>query len=332
MLHLRRMRRIAVVRHLWLVLPGLVALGCGEEKAEAPPAPPAVGIMELPISHRAGGSPSAGAVEVEVGPKELRVAGRKVMDLQNGRLPEGTAAPQTLSSLASALRDASGKPIVLRLYVLVPQGTFVRVVRTLQEAAVGPIHLLVRKGPSTEVGHMVLPPLRFVSASERPVAFQGEAARSWDDFVKQWDAIYEACRDAAERVDCDGRPERVASGGQAELALFVRDEALKLEVHRFGAPEPEEQPPAEPVVGPDGEAYVPPPPATDAAFTWRFAAATKAESPISVATRPLCGSRTCGLLLAVEDRTPVMRWISFLGAVVPDGAPEPELAVIWPER
>ncbi len=312
---------------------GLLALGCGEEKNETPPAPPAVGVLELPISHRAGDAPPAGAVEVEIGPKELRVSGRKVADLQNGRLAQGARAPRTIGGLREALRSSSGKAAVLRAYVLVPHGTFVRVLETLRQASVAPVYLLVRKGPSTETGHMALPSLRFVAASERPVAFQGEAARGWDEFVAGWDGVYEACRDAAERVDCDARPERVAKGGHAELALFVRDEALKFEVHRFGAPEPEEEAePPQPVEGPDGEQYVPPPPATDAAFTWRFAAATKPESPISTALRPVCGNRKCGLVIAVEDRTPVMRWVSFLGAVAPDGSPTPELAFVWPER
>ena len=329
------MRNVTMCTIGGAVLLASVLGGCSKEEEAASPAPPAVGLLELPISLRTGDPAPSGAVEVEIGPKELRVAGTKVLDLAGGRLPDEALGGEALPALAAALKAHRGKPVALRLHVLTPQATFVRVLHTLQTAGTGQVSLLVRKGPTTQTGYFALPKVRFVKASERPVAFSGEAARQWDEFVTVWEPVYEACRGAEERVDCDGKPESVAQGGQAELSLFVRDEALKFAVQRFGAPEPEQPEPPEkpePVVGPDGEEYVPPPPATEAAFTWRFAAATKSDSPISEALRPVCGSRRCGFVLEVEAPTPVMRWVSFLGAAVPDGTPAPELAVLWSER
>jgi hypothetical protein len=73
-------------------------------------------------------------------------------------------------------------------------------------------------------------------------------------------------------------------------------------------------------------------PAKTAAFTWRFQAATMAESPIAAVMRPLCGAQSCGGMVTAEGQTQTMNVLSFLGATFPNGTPAPYVVFQVPPR
>ena len=77
------------------------------------------------------------------------------------------------------------------------------------------------------------------------------------------------------------------------------------------------------------------PPATTAAFTWRYEATTpgpEEENVVAKTMRPLCGAQACGALVEAEAQTPTMRVISFLGAAFPNGTDAPYLMLQIPPK
>lgn len=303
----------------------------GEEIREA------VSLLELPVSLRAGPLPS-NAVGIQISPSALIVDGKIVSELASGRLAPSDRASGEVSALASALSSSAGRRSAsIRVHVNTPYETTVAVLRTLAKQGFGDVAFEVRRGSTMEAGSLALASFAVVSDAEakEPTAFPGEAQRPWDAFVKSWGEMSDACR-RAHSVDCDGAPEAPAEGGNVQIRLWARGRGLKLELERFGAATTAAKSAAEPVAMIEGVPSLPAgaPPvsetAVDGAFTWRFEAATDANSPIASAMRPLCGAHPCGVVVSADSLTPTMRVLSFLGAAFPDGTPAPTVRFVAP--
>lgn len=309
-----------------------------EESAEL--ATEAVSPMELPVSLRTSAR-VAGAVGISISPTAIVVDGKKVADLASGRLPDGERTG-TIPALAASLGQGNGaRTASLRAHVNTPYETTLAVLRTLGKQGISTVAFEVRKGSSPEALMLELASFAVLNEAEAssPAVFPGDAQRPWDAFVSHWSEMNDACR-RAHSVDCDGKPEAVAEGGNAQIRLWSRGRGLKIEVERFGGPAVLAKAPAgEPVEmiegvpsAPSGSSAPSSEPAVDGAFTWRFEAATDANSPISAAMRPLCGAHHCGVLVVADALTPTMRVVSFLGAAFPDGAPAPHVRFVAPSE
>lgn len=319
----------------WLLLASLAFAGCGDDAEEnQESSDPIVGVLELPISYRYEASPPANAVAIEVAPANLRVDGHTILELDNGVVPEGSVTgTNTISELRTAIDGGPARRnATLRILGSTPWRTTMLVLSTLKETRVTEISFLTRQGTGTEIGYLNLSNWDIREESEEFHEPPATHMRSWDEMGDIWEEMYSACREGP-YVDCAFKASNIAEGGNMHMELFARGNAVKVELDRYGAPDPE---PAGPAPDPflDGigpapeEGEVEMPPAVTAAFTWRYQASTPGadeENIVAKTMRPLCGAQPCGALVEAEAQTPTMRVLSFLGSAFPNGTDEPYL-------
>ena len=224
----------------------------------------------------------------------------------------------------------------MSLHANLPYETTTRILATLQAANVHEAAFAVRAGTSTDAAWMVLP--RFEVREEVDEFYEWPAShtRAWSELGPVWSDMYSACREE-HYVDCAFKATNIAEGGNMHITLFARGNAVKVDLHRFGAPDPEPTRPSGPAliegIAPDPTEMVEEaPPAVTAAFTWRFEASVQEDSPLSKTMRPLCGVSPCGVLMVAEGQTQTMRIVSFLGSAFPNGTEPPLVMFQVPPR
>ncbi len=308
------------------------------EPAESEASAPAVGPLELPISLRYDTTAPASAVKIEISTGELRLEGQPVLALENGRVPDGERADSSLPKLAEALRSGPARRVAqLRIHGNVPYLTTALVLGTLKAANIHQASFEVRQGTGTNIGHLTLD--RFDVRQETDdewATFPASHQRSWEELAPHWEAMTAACREN-HSVDCDYKPANIAEGGQMQITLFARGNAVKVELDRFGVEQPQPDTAAGPAliegIAPEPDATEDEsPPATRAAFTWRFQATTSEPSPVALTLREICGAQACGAVVTAEGQTMTMRILSLIGAAFPNGSPAPQILFQIPPR
>ncbi len=334
---MKRLRPLSVVA-LSAALAAATPACDDPQPIEPEQAAPAVGTLELPISLRYDTTAPSGAVAIEISPTELRVEGQPVLPLEGGRVPDSERAGTSLPKLAEALRSGPARRLAqLRVHGNVPYLTTALVLSTLKDANIHQAAFAVRQGTGTEVGYLTLD--RFdvrEETDEQWASFPPTHQRHWDELAPHWEAMSAACREN-HSVDCDFKPANIAEGGELQITLFARGNAVKVELERFGAEEPEPTAAAGPAliegIAPEPTAEEEEsPPATSATFTWRFQATTSEPSPVALTMRELCGAQPCGALVTAEGQTMTMRVLSLIGAAFPNGSPAPQLLFEIPPR
>lgn len=319
-----------------LLLASLAFTGCGDDGEENQESTdPIVGVLELPISYRYETSAPSDAVAIEIAPANLRVDGHTILELDNGKVPEASVggSPETITELRTALEGGPARRVAtMRVLGSTPWRTTMLALATLKENRVSEVSFMTRQGTGTEIGYLNLSNWDIRAELDEFHEPPATHLRSWDELGDIWEEMYTACREGP-YVDCAFKAPNIAEGGKMHMELFARGNAVKIELHRFGAPDPQ---PATPVadtfldgIGPaEGDEEPELPPATTAAFTWRYQATTPqadAENVVAKTMRPLCGSQPCGALVEAEAQTPTMRVLSFIGSAFPNGTDEPYL-------
>lgn len=319
----------------WVLLASLALGGCGDDADENQESTdPLVGVLELPISYRYEASAPSNAVEVEVAPANLRVDGHTILELDNGKVPEASVTgTNTITELRTAIDGGPARRVAtLRILGSTPWRTTMLVLATLRETRINEIAFMTRQGTGTDIGYLGLSNWDIREESEEFHEPPATHLRSWDEIGDIWEEMYGACREGP-YVDCAFKASNIAEGGKMHMELFARGNAVKIELHRFGAPDPEPPGPAPDTfldgIGPAEDGEEPEmPPAVTAAFTWRYQATTPGadeENVVAKTMRPLCGAQPCGALVEAEAQTPTMRVVSFLGSAFPNGTDEPYL-------
>ena len=331
---------------------GMAACGGEEEKAQeaAEPEAPALGVLELPVSLRTADPAPSGFHAVEVTPAALRLGDKQLLTLDAGRLKPADLQGDVIPALKAALTSSARAGLALGVHSSLPYGTAARVLHTAAEAGVSKLSLKVRKATGTTAGWMTLGGFAVGKASknEEEVAFPSVAPRKWDEFVRSWEAIYNACREA-ETGGCAHVPQSIAEGGNLKLVLLAKGSGVNLNFFRvgLGAEElaaEEKQRESEIAAKKEDfkqgrleqtdleEALLKGPPASEALFQFRSKEAVKDPSPVSATMKPLCGSNACGVVLQAEDRTLMVRVAQLLGAAFPDGSAAPTVVFELPAQ
>jgi hypothetical protein len=317
-----------------LLFAGLVA--CGGEDIDAEK-PPLLGVLELPIAHRAGGTEPSGAARIEVAPGEIRVDGETLLTLENGKVPAAEQSGHTLPKLKAKLSGKSA--LAISTHAATPYATLARVLNTGLEAGARTFGFKVRKvGTTKDTGWLVLGNNHFTPTSEDG-KFPLDQLANWDSFVTVWEDAITACQ-GAERVDCGYRPMAKAQGGKLDMMLRVRGSGIAVRMRQTGAPAAATPPPTEkkPRVEmldgikapPQAAEEAPPEPSTEHVFTLRSDHATLPDSPISGIVKPLCSGTSCAAVVDAEGISMSGLVLSLIGAAFPDGTPEPKLAWVLP--
>lgn len=301
---------------------------------------PILGVLELPISHRHGGSAPAQAAQVEISPSELRVDGETVLSLASGKAPAAEQSGDVLPKLKTKLGGKSA--VALSVHAALPYATLARVVSSASQAGVKQFAFRVRKPSApTETGWLSLSNVRLAQSAESG-AFEEAQLLPWESFSATWDESLDACK-VTTNGDCGYRPLAKAEGGKLDMMLRVRGSGVALRFRQAGAdeankPAPKKAPRAEMLDGIAGgpadsaPEEAPPEPSTEHVFTLRSDATTAAPSPISGITQPVCGSRACPAVLDAEGISMSGLVLSAIGAAFPDGTAEPRLAWVLPEN
>jgi len=319
----------------WLVVASLAFAGCGDDAEENQESTdPIVGVLELPISYRYETGAPSNALAIEIAPSNLRVDGHTILELDNGKVPDASVTgTHTIQELRTAIDGAPARRnATLRILGSTPWRTTMLVLSTLKETRVTDLSFMTRQGTGTEIGYLNLSNWDIREESEEFHEPPATHMRSWNEIGAIWEEMYTACREGP-YVDCAFKASNIAEGGNMHMELFARGNAVKVELHRFGAPDPEPAAPAhdtflDGIAPPEGEEEAELPPAVTAAFTWRYQATTPQadeENIVAKTMRPLCGAQPCGALVEAEAQTPTMRVLSFLGSAFPNGTDEPYL-------
>lgn len=298
-----------------------------------------VGPLELAISARSEGGDPTNALRIDVNQDLVRMEGVHVIELERGgRLPASELTNGLLAGLTSRIRTApSRSTVALTVHASVPYGTTVRIVQAALDAGYRNVSFAVRppNPPSpTTTGWLNLTAPRVTGAHD-DVTFM--PPRPWSDFADNWQEVYEQCR-AGAYVDCGARPSVIATGGDLEMNLFTRGNGMVIRFFQVNAPDAGPVATGGPAMldgvrapGSGAPEEIPPPPATDGAFSFRFQEASTAENHISLAMRPVCGAAACPLIVEADEETETMRVLSLIGAVAPTGATAPNVVFRRPE-
>jgi hypothetical protein len=329
------MQRRRVFVAIVCTLSALLWAACGGEEIK-PDSAPILGVLELPIAHRFGGSEPPNAARVEVSPSEIRVDGETLIKLENGKVPAAEQSGHTLPKLKAKLAGKSA--LAVSTHAATPYATLARVLNTGLEASARTFAFKVRKpGSNTETGWLTVSANQFTKSSE-DAAFGEEQLVPWDSFVAVWEDAITACQ-GGERGDCGFRPAAKAQGGKLDMMLRVRGTGLAIRMRQTGAPppaapEPTKKPKVEMMEGlaaqptaAEEEALAP---STEHVFTLRADQATATPSPVSGIVKPVCSAQTCAVVVDAEGISMSGRVLSLLGAAFPDGTPEPQLAWVLP--
>lgn len=326
-------------RVLALVSGAICALGlsaCDSADELKQDQTPIVGVLELPISHRAGDSDPGDAARIEIAPGEIRVNGETALTLENGKVPAAEQSGHTLPKLKDKLVGKSS--LAISTHAATPYATLARVMNTGLEAGARTFAFKVRKTSSnTETGWLVVSNNQFTASPEES-KFALEQLLPWSSFTSVWDDTITACQ-ATERADCGYRPVKKAEGGQLDMMLRVRGSGLAIRMRQTGAPEAVAQAPTKkPAVEMLDGIKAPPSkaeqeleePSTEHVFTLRGDQATMVPSPISGIVKPVCSGVSCPVVLDAEGISMSGRVISLIGAAFPDGTPQPKISWVLP--
>jgi hypothetical protein len=324
------MRKLRSFSHTTFLALGLLsACTGGDKKADSKPI---IGVLELPFSHRFGGTEPVGAARVEVAPGEIRVDGETVAVLDGGRVKPEDRSGYLVPKLKEKLAGKSA--VALIVHAAVPYATLARVVDTATEAGAKALAFQVRKpGTSTEFGWMSLGMNRFTENADQG-QFPENELLAWDNFSAHWEESIDACQ-GTQNGDCGYKPVAKAPGGKLDMLLRVRGNGIAMRFRQTGAPaKPAEAPKpkakAQMLEGIKGGAApaeeAPPEPATEHVFSLRAEAATTSPSPISGISGPVCGHTSCPSVVEGDPHSMSGTVLSLIGAAFPDGSPEPRLS------
>jgi hypothetical protein len=305
--------------------------------------------MEVPISLRTDGTAPSDALRIEASPQELRVNAQPVLGLERGRIAASEITPEgAVTKLRAAIQSAPARPrAALTFHGMVGYGTLARTIEALTVAGYRELSVAVRPltsgAPPNAMSWLALAAPRVVPPGTELVdpASVGGTARRWSEFTQKWEEVYQTCR-AGRSIDCDPPPAATPDDGQLMVVLWARGQGMQIRFHRVGAP-----PPPDPRAVLESQSalvaavqtgrlregqQLPPTPVTQGTFTFRADVATTANSAISLLARPVCGALSCLTVVEADEETPVMRVISFVGAMFPNGSATPSLIFRLPRR
>jgi hypothetical protein len=307
-------------------------------------------VLELPVALRTGDPAPGGSYKVEANPSELRVDGKVVVKLADGRIPPAEQQNGIVPALKTAFSGGRAE-LALHLHSTLPYETTALVMNTAASAGVRNASFQVRKGGSTpEPGWISIKGFSTTPRTDEEVAMPNVTPHQWDEFAGVWQQVYDACR-TAQTGSCAYVQSNVAKGGKLKVVLHAAGQGVNLNFFRVGLSAEElaaERQKREAELGEKKRAFLDGrmgqldlekellegEPATQALFQFRAQEALNAPSPLSATLRPVCGTSACGAVLSAESNTLMVRVMSLIGAAFPDGVAAPTLAfeLPWTEK
>jgi hypothetical protein len=235
----------------------------------------------------------------------------------------------------------------MRLEAIIPYETVALVLNTAKQVGVMNAAFQVREvGNTTRTGWLNVDSYVMSSRADDVPPIQTVNAKSWDAFTAKWKDVTSACRTAASG-NCAYADTNFAKGGTLKIELHTSGRGLNINFFRRGltpAQEHEEEVKRKKDLAKKKESFLQGhisheemveylllgDPSTQALFQFRYQEALAAPSALSQTIAPVCGQDRCGVLIAADKISPMVRMITLMGAAFPDGSTQPAYAFEMP--
>jgi hypothetical protein len=340
-----------------LVLVCGLAAGCslikGGESDKPPGASPADEVgrplndMELPVSLRTGDPAPSDAHQLEVTTEQLRVGGTPVIPLANGKVADADKSNGVIPKLEAKLKSPSHAGLALRLQANLPYETLALILNSAKQAGVMNASFAVRVvGGGNKTGWLNADGYVMSSKADDMPPIPTVAPKSWEFFTGKWNDVTQACRTAS-TGNCAYADANFAKGGSLKIELFSSGRGINIDFYQRGLTpeqEKEEEKRRAKDLAKKKEDFLQGrishddmvsylllgDPATQALFQFRYQEALTPPSALSGTISPLCQGERCGVVVAADEISPLVRLVSMMGAAFPDGSTAPAYAFEMP--
>lgn len=307
--------------------------------------------MELPVSLRTTDTQPVNAYELEATSEGIHLGSSPVLKLDKGKPAPEDVRDGVLPKLEAALRGQNKSTIALRLEAIVPYETLALILNTAKQVGVINAAFQVREvGSSPKTGWIAVDNYVMASRADDVPPIQTANALSWDDFTKNWDTITKACR-TAPSGNCAYSDKNFARGGTLKIELHTSGRGLNINFFRRGltpAQEHDEEVKRTKELAKKKESFLQGhishddmmeylllgDPSTQALFQFRYQEALAHPSALTDTIGALCHKQKCGIEIAADKISPMVRVISLIGAAFPNGTQQPAYAfeMSWTKR
>lgn len=339
-----------------LILVSWLAAGCSYFKGEdkSPPGASAadeigrpLNDMELPVSLRRGDPQPSDAHQVEVTSEQLRLAGAPIIPLANGRVGDADKANGVIPKLESAMKSPGHAGLALRLQANLPYETLALILNSAKSAGVMNAAFEVREvGNSSKTGWLNADGFVMSSKADDLPNIPAVTPKPWETFTGKWADITQACKSAA-TGNCAYADSNFARGGTLKIELFSSGRGINVDFYQRGltdAQQKDEEKKRAKELAKKKEDFLQGrisnddmvaflllgDPATQALFQFRYQEALSAPSSLTGTMSPMCHHEKCGVVVAADTVSPLVRVLSMMGAAFPDGTPAPAYAFEMP--
>jgi hypothetical protein len=333
-----------------LLLLSSVALSCHRGSEKLPPGASGadeigrpLADMELAVSLRMHDAPPTDARQLEATTEQLRMDGAPIVALDKGRVADADKLDGVIPKLEAQLRSPARSGIALRLAANLPYETMALVLSTAKKVGVVNAALQVREtGSSPKTGWLTADGFVMASKADDLPPITSVKHESWDVFTESWQEVHDACR-TAPSGNCAYVEAAFAKGGTLKIELMASGRGINIDFYRRGLTaeqEREEQKSwARQLAGKKEdflqgrishddmvEILLRGDPATQALFQFRYGEALAGPSALARTMAPMCHRQRCGVVVAADPITPIVRVVNMIGAAFPDGTPSPAMA------
>lgn len=351
---LRSSQLSGITALLLLQLSAAGVVGCKRAEEQAPPGASAadevgraLGDLEIPVSLRTKDAQPTNAHKLEATTEQLRVNGAPVIALNKGVVAPEDQREGVIPKLETALRAQSQSTIAVRFEAIIPYETLALVLNTAKQAGVMNAAFQVREvGSSPKVGWLTADSYVMTSRADDMPPIQTVSARPWEDFKDKWKASYDACR-ASSSGNCAYADSNMARGGTLKVELHTSGRGINVNFYQRGLTpeqEREEEIRRNKELAKKKEQFLQGhlthdemveflllgDPATQALFQFRYQEALATTSAITKTIAPVCHTERCGVVVAADPVSPLVRVFSLIGAAFPDGTTQPAYAFEMP--
>jgi hypothetical protein len=340
-----------------LIFASWLAVGCSFLKGDGDKAPPGASAadevgrplndMELPVSLRTRDSQPSDAHQVEVTTEQMRLGGTPVIALANGRVADTDKSNGIIPKLEARLRSPSHAGLALRLQANLPYDTLALILSTAKQAGVMNAAFQVREtGNTNKTGWLSADSYVMSSKADDVPPISTVTPIQWEAFTAKWSSVTEACR-TAPTGNCAYADNNFARGGVLKIELFSSGRGVNVDFYQRGLTadqEKAEEQKRTKELAKKKEDFLQGrishddmvsflllgDPSTQALFQFRYQEALTAPSSLTGTIAPLCHQAKCGVVVAADEISPLVRVVSMMGAAFPDGTPAPAYAFEMP--
>jgi hypothetical protein len=303
--------------------------------------------LELPVSLRAHDSAPNDAHQIEATTEQLRLGGAPVVSLEKGVVADAEQHDGIITKLESQLRASSHATIAMRIEAILPYETVALILNTAKQAGVMNAAFQVREvGNGPKTGWLDADSYVMTSKADDLPPIQAVSPLSWEAFTTKWGPVHDACRRAASG-NCAYVDSNFAKGGTLKVELMTSGRGININFFQRGLSpqqEHEEELKRTKELAKKKEQFLQGhithdqmveylllgDPATQALFQFRYNEALVQPSTLTATMAPMCHQDRCGIVVAADKISAMVRVMSLLGAAFPDGTPSPAYAFEMP--